>query len=85
MMTEEKVKECYIEKKMSLIDTAKELHVNLTVLHNFIVTHNLVRIRRLLINLNPEEWESVSNRGKANYRRIYKYRFNDVDNCSCID
>ena len=42
-MTEEKVKECYIEKKMTLIDTAKELHVNLTVLHNFIVTHNLVK------------------------------------------
>lgn len=47
-MTEEKVKECYIEKKMILIDTAKELHVNLTVLHNFIVTHNLVKDTQII-------------------------------------
>ena len=47
-MTEEKVKECYIEKKMTLIDTAKELHVNLTVLHNFIVTRNLVKDTQII-------------------------------------
>ena len=47
-MTEEKVKECYIEKKMTLIDTAKELHVNLTVLHNFIVAHNLVKDTKII-------------------------------------
>lgn len=33
---------------MTLIDTAKELHVNLTVLHNFIVTHNLVKDTQII-------------------------------------
>lgn len=47
-MTEEKVRECYIDMNMTLTETARELHVNLTVLHNFIVTHNLVKDTQII-------------------------------------
>ena len=47
-MTEEKVWECYIDMNMTLTETARELHVNLTVLHNFIVTHNLVKDTQII-------------------------------------
>lgn len=47
-MTEEKVRECYIDRNMTLTETARELHMNLTVLHNFIVAHNLVKDTKII-------------------------------------
>ena len=47
-MTEEKVRECYIDRNMTLTETARELHMNLTVLHNFIVTRNLVKDTQII-------------------------------------
>lgn len=55
MLSEEKVKECYIEKNMTLVDTARELHMNLTVLHNFIVTHNLVKDTKVIYKCTAGE------------------------------
>lgn len=47
-MTEEKVRECYIDMNMTLTETARELHMNLTVLHNFMVAHNLVKDTKII-------------------------------------
>ena len=47
-MTEEKVRECYIDMNMTVTETARELHMNLTVLHNFIVAHNLVKDTKII-------------------------------------
>lgn len=47
-MTEEKVRECYIDMNMTLTETARGLHMNLTVLHNFIVAHNLVKDTKII-------------------------------------
>lgn len=47
-MTVEDVKKCYIEKNMTLVETAKSLHANLTVLHNFVVSHNLVKDKEII-------------------------------------
>ena len=42
-MREDDVREYYINKNMTLVETARKLNVNLTVLHSFITAHNLVK------------------------------------------
>ena len=52
-MPEDEIIRCYIDKYMTMSETAKKLNINLSVLHKYIVSHGLVKDTEAIKNYVP--------------------------------